>query len=137
MKFRHLGVAVEKLEDALEFYDAILGYKLLSGPFSDPIQRVSVCFLGTDNPGDAVIELIAPLTEDSPVKGVLSRGGGAYHMCFETSKLDESLADVVAKGCMLVRKPVPAVAFGGRRIAWVFTRTRQLIELLEEEAPSS
>jgi methylmalonyl-CoA/ethylmalonyl-CoA epimerase len=136
MKFRHIGVAVRKIEEALRFYDAILGYKLLSGPFSDPIQRVSVCFLGTDNPGDAVIELIAPLTEDSPVKSVLSRGDGAYHMCFETPKLDESLAAVVAKGCLLVSKPVPAVAFGGRRIAWVFMRSRQLIELLEEESPS-
>jgi len=132
MRFKHLGVAVRKIEGALECYSSIFGYTLLSGPFSDPIQKVSVCFLGTDNPGDAVVELIAPLTEDSPLRSVLSRGGGAYHMCFETSRLDEAIEEVVAKGCSLVSKPVPAVAFGGRRIAWIFTPTRQLIELLEE-----
>lgn len=137
MRFRHLGVAVAKLEGAVETYGAILGYKLLSGPFFDPIQKVSVCFLGTDDPTDAVIELVAPLAEDSPVKTMLSRGGGAYHMCFETPRLDDALADLVAKGCLLVSKPVPAVAFGGRRIAWVFMPSRQLIELLEEESSSS
>ena len=31
---------------------------------------------------------------------------------------------------VLVASPAPAVAFGGRHIAWVFTPTRQLIELL-------
>jgi len=133
MKFRHLGVAVAKIEGALQSYAQLLGYKLVSGPFDDPIQKVTVCFLGTDDPADAVVELIAPLTEDSPVKGVLARGGGAYHMCFETPRLDETLADILAKGCLLVSKPVPAVAFGGRRIAWIYTPTRQLIELLEQE----
>jgi len=133
MKFRHLGVALTKLDGAIEAYGAILGYKLLSGPFADPIQKVSVCFLGTDDPGDAIIELITPLTDDSPIKSVLARGGGAYHMCFETRRLEESLADCVAKGCLLVSNPVPAVAFGGRRIAWILTPTRQLIELLEAE----
>jgi len=133
MRFRHLGVAVAKLDGAIDTYTNILGYKLLSDIFDDPIQKVSVCFLGTDNPGDAMIELVAPLTDDSPVKGFLARGGGAYHMCFGASRLDDALAEAIAKGCLLIRQPVPAVAFGGRRIAWVYTPTRQLIELLEEE----
>ena len=133
MKFRHLGIAVAKLDGTLQSYAQLFGYKLISGPFDDPIQKVSVCFLGTGDPADAVVELIAPLTEDSPVKGVLARGGGAYHMCFETPRLDEALTEVLAKGCLLVSQPVPAVAFGGRRIAWIYTPTRQLIELLEQE----
>lgn len=121
-----------KLDEACAAYTAILGYALRSGPFDDPIQKVSVCFLGTDNPADAVIELVAPLTDDSPIRGVLKRGGGAYHMCFETPRLDERLEELIAKGCLLVSQPVPAVAFCGRRIAWIYTPTRQLIELLEE-----
>lgn len=132
MRFRHVGVAVSKIEGSIESYGAILGYKLQSGPFVDPIQKVSVCFLGTDNPSDAIIELIAPASEDSPVKGVLLRGGGAYHMCFETPRLEEALAKVRALGCIVISGPVPAVAFNGRRIAWIYTPTKQLIELLEE-----
>jgi methylmalonyl-CoA/ethylmalonyl-CoA epimerase len=133
MKFRHIGVAVRKIETALKTYETVLGYKLVSGPFDDPIQKVSVCFLGTDDASDAVIELVAPLGEESPINSVLSRGGGAYHMCFQAPRLDDVLEENVAKGCILVAKPVPAVAFNGRRIAWIYTPTRQLIELLEEE----
>jgi hypothetical protein len=33
--------------------------------------------------------------------------------------------------CVLLGEPVPAVAFGGRRIAWLYTPTKHLIELLE------
>lgn len=131
MKFKHLGVAVAKLEGVVESYAPLLGYKLLSGPFSDPIQKVKVCFLGTDDEKDAVIEIIAPLSPDGPLRSVLARGGGAYHMCFETPQLDEALAKVQALGCLIVARPVPAVAFEGRKIAWIFTPTGQLIELLE------
>jgi methylmalonyl-CoA/ethylmalonyl-CoA epimerase len=133
MKFRHLGVAVARLEGVEESYSAIFGYKLLSGPFSDPIQKVQVCFLGTDDEKDAVIEIIAPLSNDGPLRSILARGGGAYHMCFETEKLEASLGILEDQGCLIVARPVPAVAFGGRRIAWIFTPTRQLIELLEAE----
>jgi methylmalonyl-CoA/ethylmalonyl-CoA epimerase len=137
MRFRHLGVAVPKLDAVISTYENLLGYKLLSGPYDDPLQKVSVCFLGTGNPADAVIELVAPLTEDSPVRGVLSRGGGAYHMCFETPRLDETLSECLAKGCVLISKPMPAAAFNERRIAWIYTPTRQIIELLEEESRSA
>jgi methylmalonyl-CoA/ethylmalonyl-CoA epimerase len=131
MKFRHLGVAVPKIDQALDTYVRILGYKQISEQFDDPIQKVTVCFLGRSDPREPCIELVSPLTDDSPVSGVLKRGGGAYHMCFETEDLDARLVEVVDKGCLLVYQPAPAIAFGGKRIAWVYTPTRQLIELLE------
>jgi len=34
----------------------------------------------------------------------------------------------------VVSGPAPAVAFGGRRIAWFYTSTRQVFELVEEVA---
>ena len=34
-------------------------------------------------------------------------------------------------GTIIIRPPVPAVAFGGRRIAWALTRKRLLVEFLE------
>lgn len=134
MKFQHLGVAVRNMDAALSTYRDILGYRLIAGPFTDPRQKVRVCFLRSDQPADAVIELVEPAADDSPIAGVLNRGGGAYHMCFETPRLDQTLEELLAKKCLLVASPVPAVAFNGRRIAWIYTPTRQLIELLEEDA---
>jgi methylmalonyl-CoA/ethylmalonyl-CoA epimerase len=37
----------------------------------------------------------------------------------------------------MVSDPMPAVAFGGRRIAWLYTPTRQLLELVETDDPRS
>ncbi|MCU1248553.1 MAG: hypothetical protein JWQ49_1582 [Edaphobacter sp.] len=131
-KLRHVGVAVPSLGPATETLSALFGYRVVSGPFNDPIQKVSVNFLTTSDKDSAEIELIAPLSEDSPITSMLAKsGGGAYHLCFETSDLEQALAHAKNNGCMIVSPPMPAVAFGGRRIAWIYTRSRQLFELVE------
>jgi methylmalonyl-CoA/ethylmalonyl-CoA epimerase len=55
-----------------------------------------------------------------------------HHLCFVTKDLERELARVKALGALVVQPPVPAVAFQGRRIAWIYTRDRLLVELLEE-----
>jgi methylmalonyl-CoA/ethylmalonyl-CoA epimerase len=133
-KLRHVGVAVPSLGPTTETLSTLFGYRVVSGPFDDPIQKVSVNFLTTSDNDTAEIELIAPLSEDSPITSMLAKsGGGAYHLCFETSDIDQALVHAKNNGCMIVSPPVPAVAFGGRRIAWIYTRSRQLFELVEAE----
>ena len=131
-RLSHVGVAVPKLDPAAEVLNTLFGYKVVSGPFDDPIQKVTVNFLKQNAEDAAEIELIAPLTDDSPIRSMLAKGSGAaYHLCFETTDLDGALAHVKSKGCILVSPPAPAVAFEGRRIAWFYTPTRQLFELVE------
>jgi methylmalonyl-CoA/ethylmalonyl-CoA epimerase len=119
------------MEEALSVYQEVFGYKVLSGPFDDPIQRASVCFVGTGIPSDMIIEVVASLGDDSPVSKILAKGVGVYHVCYEVDDIDQALANVRAKGCIIINKPVPAVAFEGRRIAWFYTPTRQLVEVVE------
>jgi len=131
-KLLHVGVAVPALGPAAEALTDLFGYKVVSGPFDDPIQRVTVLFLAKTDGDVAEIELIAPLGEDSPIQSMLAKsGGGAYHLCFETNELDGALDHAKKNGCIVVSAPVPAVAFEGRRIAWIYTRSRQLFELVE------
>ena len=130
-RLRHVGVAVPKLERAAQTLDKLFGYKTVSGPFDDPIQRVTVSFLQQGTEDAAEIELIAPLTEDAPIRAMLAKDIGAYHFCFETTDLDGALLHVKEQGCMVISGPAPAVAFGGRRIAWLYAPTRQLFELVE------
>ena len=120
------------IDKAVPVYRDLFGYELVSGPFDDPIQKVAVCFLARSAPGEIVIELVAPLGDDSPVNRTLAKGGSAYHVCYEVPDLDETLAQLKDKGCLIVSKPVPAVAFDNRRIAWLYTPTRQLVEMLEK-----
>ena len=131
LRFSHIGVAVPSIGPALDMYQAIFGYVVLSGPFDDPVQHVSVCFLGTGEPGALTIELVAPLSDKSPVSKVLAKGISAYHICYEVDEIEAALEYVRSKGCIVVSKPVPATAFAGKRIAWFYTPTRQLVELVE------
>lgn len=133
-RLRHVGMAVPALAPTTELLEGLLGYRVVSGPFDDPIQRVQVNFLTAGKEDVAQIELIAPLGEESPVRRLLGKGGASgYHLCFETTNIEGALEHARGLGCMVVSEPVPAVAFAGRRIAWLYTPTRQLFELVEAE----
>lgn len=133
-KLHHVGVAVPVLAPTVQMLQDLLGYRVVSGPFDDPIQKVSVIFLAKGESDVAEIELIAPLSDDSPIKAILAKdGGSAYHLCFGTADMEGALAHARKNGCVVISGPVPAVAFDGRRIAWIFTRSRQVFELVEAE----
>jgi methylmalonyl-CoA/ethylmalonyl-CoA epimerase len=130
--FHHVGIAVRDLAKSIPVYESLFEYRLTSGPFDDPIQNVSVCFLSRGE-GDAALELVAPLGPNSPVDRLLKKGGGPYHICYEVPDINLAVTDLVSKGSMLLSGPVPAVAFEMREIAWLMTEAG-LIELLQ--APS-
>jgi len=45
--------------------------------------------------------------------------------------IEQTMTELLAKGCVAWGDLVPAVAFGGRRIGWLFTPWRQLLEIVE------
>ena len=128
--FHHIGIAVKDLSKAIPIYKTLFDYDLTSGPFDDPIQRVSVCFLSRGE-GDAVLELVAPLGEDSPIDRTLKKGGGPYHICYITPNIHDAIAHLTEHGSYLLSGPVPAVAFEMREIAWLMTAGDLLVELLQ------
>ena len=100
--------------------------------FEDPIQKVKVAFLET--PGsDVQIELGEPAAADAPVTAFLEKGGGLHHLCYEVDDCDATLQLVRQRKGLIVKRPSPAVAFGGRRIAWALTAEKLLLEYVEKE----
>lgn len=99
--------------------------------FHDPNQGVRVTFLKSQQPGDPLWELVEPAQDESPVQRFAAKGGGLHHVCYVVDNLERALADARALGALVTRQPMPAVAFGGRRIAWIYTKHRLLIEYLE------
>src|SRR5688572_24501692 len=99
--FSHLGVAVPTMERAVDEYAAVFGYRVLSGLFEDPIQRVRVCFLGRDADDRFQIELVAPLDAGSPVTRFIAKGIASYHTCYDVEDIDEALEFVRAQGCFV------------------------------------
>jgi methylmalonyl-CoA/ethylmalonyl-CoA epimerase len=137
MRLHHLGFVVADIAASVSGFQNSLGASWDSQIFTDPHQKVRVTFL-TTRPGDPQIELVEPVGEDSPVLRFLcDKGGGLHHACYEVRDLEGELQAFRARGSLIVKRPKPAVAFQGRRIAWLLTQEKLLIELLEESAKSS
>ena len=134
LKFHHVGYVVASIAGTVDGLIRSLGARWDGCVYEDPHQRVRVTFLVT-RPGDPQIELVEPAAEDSPVLAFLrEKGGGLHHVCYEVEDLERSMAEFKTRGALIARRPKPAVAFQGRRIAWVLTAEKLLVELLEIEA---
>ena len=132
-RLHHVGLIVRSIEESMPGYLRSLGGSWDSQIFHDPIQHVKVAFLWPGLGAQAQIELVEPAGETSPVRRFLeTANGGMHHLCYEVKNLEESVKEMRGGGARLVRPPKPAVAFQGRRIAWVLTAENLLIELLEE-----
>jgi methylmalonyl-CoA/ethylmalonyl-CoA epimerase len=126
-----MGFVVREIEPAAEGFMRSLQANWDHRIFEDPNQKARMTFLST-RPEDALIELVQPAGEDSPVYRFLQeKGGGLHHACYQAPDLEARIAEMRSRGAVLVKRPKPAVAFEGRRIAWVLTAEGFLIELLE------
>ena len=132
--FHHIGFVVASIPNAIGGFAAGIGGQWDGEIIHDPRQMVRVAFLRAASADDPLIELVEPDGERSPVMRFLERGGGLHHICFETPDLERQLEESRAKGGLVASPPQPAVAFGGRRIAWIYTKERLLVEYLERRA---
>ena len=132
LRLHHVGFVVANIETAMPGFLRSLAAEWDGQVFHDPLQKVRVAFLATRSQ-DPAIELVEPAGDGSPVLRFLQeRGGGLHHVCYEVADLEEELAAFRSRGALIAKRPLPAVAFGGRRIAWVITSEKLLVELLEE-----
>jgi methylmalonyl-CoA/ethylmalonyl-CoA epimerase len=133
LRLHHIGFVVKSIARTGKSFAESLALTWNEKVFFDPLQKVSVTFMQSAVPTEPQIELIEPVGEDSPVRAFLSKGGGLHHLCYEVSSLETQLELSRSLGGKLVRPPMPAVAFDGRRIAWVYGKARLLVEFLESE----
>jgi methylmalonyl-CoA/ethylmalonyl-CoA epimerase len=124
---------VASIAEGLKRWSGTLSATSVSEPFDDEIQRARVVFLAFES-GATSLELVEPLPGESPVARFLEKGGGLHHLCFEVDDLEKHIGHMKTHQALLLRRPQPAVAFGGRRIAWMITRDKLLVEYLEREA---
>jgi methylmalonyl-CoA/ethylmalonyl-CoA epimerase len=130
MRLHHIGFVVASIEASVPGFLRSLGATWNGHIVADPIQKVKVAFIVP--PSDLQIELVEASGKDSPVNRFLrEKGPGLHHLCYEAKNLTEVLLELRSKGALLVRPPKPAIAFGGRQIAWLLTADKLLLELLE------
>ena len=98
-RLNHVGVATPDIEAAIGFWRDVMGAAQITEPFDMPEQGVRVCFVDTPN-GGTQIELLAPLSETSPIAAFLARNplGGQHHLAFEVPDIAEARAEFEAMG---------------------------------------
>src|SRR5437870_9981276 len=119
MTIDHVGIVVASIEAAAAYYARAFGLRRVGAAIHDPLQDVELQFLEDDR--GQRIELIQPASADSPVARALKSGGGLNHICYRVGDLDAAVAALLGAGAKMVREPVPAVAFEGRRVAFLYT----------------
>jgi len=131
LKLHHIGFVLASIQESAEPFARSLGATWDGNIVFDPLQKVRVTFLQGAHVSDSLIELVEPGGPESPVSRFLERGGGLHHLCYEVEDLESHLSFCKPLGVVMIRRPIPAVAFGGRRIAWAVTRGGPLLEFLE------
>ncbi len=127
-RIAHVGIAVPDLEAALAFYRDVLGLTPHPPEVVDGATILSLPF------GEAEVELLAPLTPDSPIgKFLAKRGAGIHHICYRVPDLDAALEACRAAGYRLVDE-TPRIGAAGRRVAFVHPKATAgiLLELTDQ-----
>jgi methylmalonyl-CoA/ethylmalonyl-CoA epimerase len=131
MKIDHLGIAVRSIADSLAFYRDALGMELAGSEVVED-QGVTVALLPV---GESRIELLEPVSEDSPVgRFIAKRGEGLHHICYEVADLAAKLAELRARG-LRVLDGYPRRGAEGKLVAFLHPSSANgvLVELVEEE----
>jgi methylmalonyl-CoA/ethylmalonyl-CoA epimerase len=126
-RFHHIGLAcrdIQKEAKALR----LVGYELEGQHFTDPLQKIHGCFLVGPGPR---MELLAPVDESSPILSWLNRDIKMYHQAYEIESIDPALKSLSAQHAVVVSRPKPAIAFGGRKVAFLMLPNSLLVELIE------
>ena len=119
MKIHHVGVAVEDLEAAIELYTNNFGAELTHRA-SNEKDGLTAAFLRA---GEAEVELIQPLREDTPVgKFLANRGPGLHHIAIAVKDIHQAIAEARAKGLDMIDQE-PRMGLHGTRIAFVHPKS--------------
>jgi len=115
----HIGIAVKSLEEAIPFYEQVLGLKCYAiEEVKD--QRVKTAFFKV---GQTKIELLEATDPEGPIgKFIANRGEGVHHMAYAVENLQDCLKEVEAKGVRLIDQQ-PRIGAEGMHIAFLHPKS--------------
>lgn len=108
----HIGIAVPDLDAAIALFRDRFACEV-SAPVDAPAQQVRIAYVEL---GNARIELISPMTADSPVAKFLARRpeGGLHHLALGVADAAEAAAQARAEDFRILGAGVPAPGHHGR-----------------------
>ena len=130
MKIHHIGIATNGIDGASELWNDLLDLKV-DHCENVPSQRVRVCMLPI---GESRLELLEPMSPDSPISKFLDkRGGGIHHVAVAVDNIHNTLADLKEKGIKLIDEQ-PRTGASGCLVAFIHPSSTGgvLLELVQE-----
>ena len=101
LQIDHVGIACRSLQAAIERYVTVFGLAVVSEE-ANPEQGVREAMLATDS-GSSFVQLLEPLSADTPVGRFLERRGeGMHHIAYAVTDVAEALAELGAAGARLI-----------------------------------
>jgi methylmalonyl-CoA/ethylmalonyl-CoA epimerase len=130
MKIHHIGIATTEIGGAAEMWDDLLG---LRADHTEEVagQKVRVCMLPL---GESRLELLEPMSPDSPISKFLEkRGGGIHHIALSVEDIRATLQALKKKGARLIDQE-PRAGAGGCLVAFIHPSSTGgvLLELVQE-----
>ena len=128
----HIGIAVKSLNDAIPFYENVLGLKCY-GIEEVKDQKVKTAFFMV---GQTKIELLESTDPEGPIgKFLEKKGEGIHHIAFAVNDLQERLAEIEQEGIQLIDKQ-PRKGAEGLNIAFLHPKSTfgVLMELCENKS---
>lgn len=130
MKVHHIGYAVPDVEKAMMEF-AALGWKVCSETTDDLSRLVRIVFMEHDG---YQIELVAPLSPESPIHKTLQKGSGTpYHICYEVENLELAEAELKKARFIPFKKAAVAPAIQRCRVEFMYAKHNGIIELVERK----
>jgi methylmalonyl-CoA/ethylmalonyl-CoA epimerase len=118
-KIDHLGIAVNSIEEARQFYENVLGLRC-ERIEEIASQKVRTAFFRI---GEIHIELLEPTADDSPIaKFLASRGEGIHHVSYKSDDIQGELGKATEAGCRLIHAE-PITGAGGKQVAFLHPKS--------------
>jgi methylmalonyl-CoA/ethylmalonyl-CoA epimerase len=130
-KIDHIGIAVRSIEDSLKLYIDLLQLELI-GVEKVESEQVKVAFIKA---GETKLELLEPMSEDSPVAMFLEKKGeGIHHIALGVDSIEERIQYMKEHGIKMIHEQSKPGA-GGAQIAFMHPKStgNVLLELCEKK----
>jgi len=131
MVIDHIGIVVRSLEEGIQQWSDLFGYRKNSDIVTNTRQKVRVVFLSKK--GSLPIKLVEPSEPNSPVFQFARKGGGLHHLCFRCESLKVQIPLLEAKEAKFLVPPEPGEAFKNHDIAFFLTKNNLNVELIDTE----
>lgn len=131
VRIDHVGIAVPDLEEAIDFYARSFGMSVTHEEVNEE-QGVREAMLSVGDSG-SYVQLLAPLTADSPIGRFLDRNGpGIQQMAYTVSDIDAVSRHLRSAGVRLLYEE-PKLGTAGSRINFTHPKDSGgvLIELVQ------